>query len=189
MVSVTEYQRFGWEGILVLAPPASISLWAVPFHSSFLPSRIFWLYTSIAFQRARHSTFLGKVLCGDGGILIQLFCHSSSSFSSDHLHSIAIYSTSIYWFARVPRAHQRHYRDTRYPASHHSSQSSAAIRFVLAARCVFCCNSCLESFLVQVPRLCAHCGTVRQGALATGIPATRAPNTSTADIAGELLAS
>ena len=95
--------------------------------------------------------------------------------------------TSIYLFVRVRCAHQTHYRDTRYPASHLSSQSSAAIRFVLAARCVFCHNICLESSLVQVPRLCVHCGTVRHGALGTGIPSTRAPNTSTAGIAGEKL--
>lgn len=110
-------------------------------------------------------------------------------FSSDHHHSSAILPTSTYFFACVRSAHQRHYRATRYPASHLPNQSSAAIRFVLAARCVFCCNSCLESSLVQVPRLCAHCGTVRHGVLATDIPSTRTPSTGTADIAGELLAS
>lgn len=158
--------------------------------SQFVPSKPHLLaLQSVAFQRVRHSTFLGKVLCGDGRILIQLFCHSSSSFSSDHHQSSTIPSTSIYLFVRVRRAHQTHYRDTRYPASHLSSQSSAAIRFVLAARCVLCHNICLESSLVQVPGLCVHCDTVRHGAIGTGIPSTRTPNTSTADIAGEKLGS
>ena len=138
----------------------------------------------------RHSTFLGKVLCGDGRILIQLFCHSSSSFSSDHHHSSTIPSTSIYLFVRVRRAHQTHYRDTRYLPRITSLESElSSYPLFLAVRCVFCHNICLESSLVQVPRLCVHCGTVRQGALGTEIPSTRTPNTSTANIAGEKLGS
>lgn len=121
------------------------------------------------------------------GYFIQLFCHLHPLVRSSSFLCHSIYLNILLRVCSSCTSKTL----SRYPLPRITSPKSELSSYPL------CSRGSLRLLLQQLSRasrrtrtaLVCHCGTVRHGALATGIPSTRTPSTSTADIAGELFTS